>query len=73
MTFDSGGISIKPSSGMGEMRADMMGASNVVATMMAVAQLKLPINVIGWYSNDNYFKIWIKKGLDSWDILNLDD
>lgn len=56
MTFDSGGISIKPSSGMGEMRADMMGASNVVAAILAIAQLKLPINVIGQYSDDNNFK-----------------
>lgn len=49
VTFDSGGISIKPSKGMGEMRADMMGAANVVATIKAISELKLPINVIGWY------------------------
>jgi len=47
VTFDSGGISIKPSSAMGEMRADMMGAANVVSAIYAIAQLKLPINVIG--------------------------
>lgn len=47
MTFDSGGISIKPSAAMGEMRADMMGAANVVSAIFAIAQLKLPINVIG--------------------------
>lgn len=47
VTFDSGGISIKPSAAMGEMRADMMGAANVVATILAVAKLKLPINVVG--------------------------
>lgn len=47
MTFDSGGISIKPSQAMGDMRADMMGASNVVATISAVAELKLPVNIVG--------------------------
>lgn len=47
VTFDSGGISIKPSAAMGEMRADMMGAANVVAAISAIAELKLPINVIG--------------------------
>ncbi|XP_015364514.1 PREDICTED: cytosol aminopeptidase-like isoform X2 [Diuraphis noxia] len=47
VTFDSGGISIKPSAAMGEMRADMMGAANVVSAIFAIAQLKLPINVIG--------------------------
>lgn len=47
VTFDSGGISIKPSTGMSDMRADMMGASNVVAAISAIAELKIPINVIG--------------------------
>ncbi|XP_025191013.1 cytosol aminopeptidase-like isoform X2 [Melanaphis sacchari] len=47
VTFDSGGISIKPSAAMGEMRADMMGAANVVAAISAIAELKLPVNVIG--------------------------
>ncbi|XP_050531055.1 cytosol aminopeptidase-like isoform X2 [Daktulosphaira vitifoliae] len=47
VTFDSGGISIKPSLSMGEMRADMMGAANVVAAISAIAELKVPINVIG--------------------------
>ncbi|XP_025419362.1 cytosol aminopeptidase-like isoform X2 [Sipha flava] len=47
VTFDSGGISIKPSAAMGEMRADMMGAANVVAAISAIADLKLPINIIG--------------------------
>jgi leucyl aminopeptidase len=40
ITFDSGGISIKPAPGMGEMKHDMSGAANVVALMSAVAALK---------------------------------
>ncbi|MDR0631490.1 MAG: leucyl aminopeptidase [Holosporales bacterium] len=47
VTFDSGGISIKPSSGMHEMKEDMTGAAVVLATMQLVAQLDLPINLIG--------------------------
>lgn len=47
VTFDSGGISIKPSASMDEMRADMGGAACVLATMLSVAQLELPINFIG--------------------------
>jgi leucyl aminopeptidase len=40
ITFDSGGISIKPAAGMGEMKHDMSGAANVVGLMVAVAALK---------------------------------
>ena len=47
VTFDSGGISIKPSAGMEEMRADMSGAACVLGTIKAVSQLGLPINLIG--------------------------
>lgn len=47
VTFDSGGISLKPSSNMDKMRADMSGAACVVATFAAVAALKLPIKMIG--------------------------
>ncbi|XP_050438807.1 cytosol aminopeptidase-like isoform X2 [Adelges cooleyi] len=47
VTFDSGGISIKPSSAMGEMRADMMGAANVVSAISAIAELQIPVNVVG--------------------------
>ncbi|KAI6136054.1 cytosol aminopeptidase family, catalytic domain-containing protein [Pisolithus sp. B1] len=47
ITFDSGGISLKPSSGMKLMRGDMGGAATVVSSILAIAQLKLPINVIG--------------------------
>ncbi|KAG6380599.1 cytosol aminopeptidase family [Boletus reticuloceps] len=46
ITFDSGGISLKPSAGMKAMRADMGGAAAVVASTLAIAQLKLPINVV---------------------------
>jgi len=45
ITFDSGGISIKPSEKMEEMKGDMAGGASVVAAMSAVAQLKLKINV----------------------------
>jgi leucyl aminopeptidase len=45
ITFDSGGISIKPSEGMGEMKDDMAGAAAVIAAVAAVAQLKPRINV----------------------------
>jgi leucyl aminopeptidase len=47
ITFDSGGISIKPAAGMDEMKTDMSGAAAVIGTMCAVALLKLPVNVIG--------------------------
>ena len=47
VTFDSGGISIKPSAAMDEMKYDMCGAASVLGTMAAVAELKLPINVVG--------------------------
>ena len=43
VTFDTGGISIKPSSGMGLMRGDMGGAAVVAASVYAVAKMKLPI------------------------------
>ena len=47
ITFDSGGISIKPEANMGEMKDDMTGAAVVLGTMQAIADLKLPCNVIG--------------------------
>ena len=46
ITFDSGDISIKPSLGMDQMKADMAGAAAVVATMTAVAALGLPLEVV---------------------------
>jgi len=45
ITFDSGGLSIKPAAGMGEMKHDMSGAANVVAMMAAVAALKPKVAV----------------------------
>jgi leucyl aminopeptidase len=45
ITFDSGGISIKPSEGMGEMKDDMAGAAAAMAAVGAIAQLKPKINV----------------------------
>jgi leucyl aminopeptidase len=45
ITFDSGGISIKPSEGMADMKGDMAGGASVMATLMALARLKPEINV----------------------------
>ena len=45
VTFDSGGISLKPGPGMDEMKFDMCGAAGVLGTMATVAALRLPINV----------------------------
>ena len=47
ITFDSGGISLKPAGEMDEMKFDMGGAASVVGAMLAVSQLKPAINVIG--------------------------
>lgn len=47
ITFDSGGISIKPASGMDAMRADMGGAATVCSAITTAASLKLPLNIIG--------------------------
>ena len=47
VTFDSGGISIKPSGAMDEMKFDMCGAASVFGAMLAVAEMDLPANVIG--------------------------
>jgi leucyl aminopeptidase len=45
ITFDSGGISIKPSEGMGEMKEDMAGAAAVMTALGAIAQLKPKVNI----------------------------
>lgn len=47
ITFDTGGISIKPAANMGEMKMDMSGAAAVIGTMEAAARLKLPVHLIG--------------------------
>ncbi|MDJ0907111.1 MAG: leucyl aminopeptidase [Woeseiaceae bacterium] len=45
VTFDSGGISLKPGPAMDEMKFDMCGAASVIGTMVTVAKLQLPINL----------------------------
>jgi leucyl aminopeptidase len=47
VTFDSGGISIKPSANMAEMKMDMSGAAAVIGTMQAAARLKIPLHIVG--------------------------
>ncbi len=47
LTFDAGGISIKPAAQMDEMKFDMCGGAAVLGTFKAVAELKLPINLVG--------------------------
>ncbi len=46
ITFDTGGISLKPSSAMDEMKFDMCGAATVIGAVLGAVQLKLPINVV---------------------------
>lgn len=47
VTFDTGGISLKPSANMDKMRADMGGAACTVGSLMVAASLRLPINIKG--------------------------
>ncbi len=47
LTFDAGGISIKPASGMEEMKFDMCGGAAVLGAMQAIGELKLAVNVVG--------------------------
>ena len=47
ITFDTGGISLKPGAAMDEMKYDMCGAASVLGTMRAIAEMKLKLNVIG--------------------------
>ncbi|HFE37132.1 MAG TPA: leucyl aminopeptidase [Gammaproteobacteria bacterium] len=47
LTFDAGGISLKPGAGMDEMKYDMCGGASVFGTLKAITELDLPINVIG--------------------------
>ncbi|WP_372742356.1 leucyl aminopeptidase [Neptunomonas sp.] len=47
VTFDTGGISLKPGAKMDEMKFDMCGAASVMGTMHAIAEMNLPINIIG--------------------------
>jgi leucyl aminopeptidase len=48
ITFDTGGLSLKPATAMEWMKADMGGAAAVLTSIRAIAQLKVPINVVGW-------------------------
>lgn len=48
VTFDSGGLSLKPTDGMVTMKCDMAGAATVLGAMTAIARLKLPVNVVGY-------------------------
>ncbi|MFV1997739.1 MAG: leucyl aminopeptidase [Acidiferrobacterales bacterium] len=47
LTFDAGGISLKPAASMDEMKYDMCGGASVLGTLKAIGELKLPINVVG--------------------------
>ncbi|HET6229151.1 MAG TPA: leucyl aminopeptidase [Longimicrobiaceae bacterium] len=47
LTFDAGGISIKPAAGMEEMKFDMCGGAAVLGAMQAIAELHVPLNVVG--------------------------
>jgi leucyl aminopeptidase len=48
ITFDSGGLSLKPPTGMMTMKCDMSGAAAVVASMVAIAQVGAPVRVVGY-------------------------
>ncbi len=48
ITFDSGGLALKPAAGMEAMKSDMAGAAAIVATILAAAELKLPVAIDGW-------------------------
>ena len=47
ITFDTGGISLKPGATMDEMKFDMCGAASVIGTLQVLAELKVPLNVVG--------------------------
>ncbi len=47
LTFDAGGISLKPAAAMDEMKYDMCGGASVFGTLKAIAEMELPLNVIG--------------------------
>jgi leucyl aminopeptidase len=48
ITFDSGGLSLKPPTSMEWMKTDMAGAASVLATLVAAARLRVPARVVGW-------------------------
>ncbi len=47
LTFDAGGISLKPAEKMDEMKYDMCGGASVLGALLAAAEMKLPINIVG--------------------------
>ena len=47
LTFDAGGISLKPGLGMDEMKYDMCGGASVLGTLLAAVQMQLPLNIVG--------------------------
>jgi leucyl aminopeptidase len=47
LTFDAGGISLKPGAGMDEMKYDMCGGATVLGTLQMAAELQLPLNIVG--------------------------
>lgn len=47
VTFDAGGISIKPAAKLDEMKFDMCGAASVIGSIAAAAEMKLPLNIVG--------------------------
>ena len=47
LTFDAGGISLKPGAGMDEMKYDMCGSAAVLGALQAAAELQLPLNIVG--------------------------
>ena len=48
ITFDSGGLALKPAANMDEMKGDMTGAASVVGALLAIAELKLPVAIDAW-------------------------
>ena len=60
ITFDTGGISLKPGAEMDEMKYDMCGAASVLGTFKAIAEMDLPLNVVGiiptWGCADQYVR-----------------
>ena len=58
ITFDTGGISIKPASGMDAMKGDMGGAAAVIGAMQAIAALKPSINVTALVSSNRKYAQW---------------
>ncbi|HVY10892.1 MAG TPA: leucyl aminopeptidase [Mycobacteriales bacterium] len=51
ITFDTGGLSLKPAQAMEWMKADMGGAASVITTLWTLATLGVPVNVVGWVAS----------------------